>query len=146
MMRKFGMLARVRAGVRRPRRGLWRPRNGGPSSLPQGPTTSSSPSASNESATAGVTGFQIRSRSTTLVVLNPEAGSGSQVHRQGRAAQADHHDDGTFTSTHQDDWSGGSIPVGQFGEFDVSHRASRRDVPTASRRSRRTPTGRSCRG
>ena len=55
------------------------------------------------------------------MLLNPEAGSGWQVQVVKAALPKPiTTDDGTFTSTVSEiDWSGGSIPVGQFGEFNV---------------------------
>jgi len=76
----------------------------------------------NESATASVTGLKIQFPLThPIVLLNPEAGSGWQVTVVKAALPKPvTTDDGTFTSTTSEiDWSGGSIPVGQFGEFNV---------------------------
>lgn len=94
-----------------------------PSSLPQGTgdaiLTFRVP---NESATASVTGLKIQfPLSHPIVVLSPEAGSGWQTKVVSeKLAKPITTDDGTFTSTVAEiDWSGGSIPVGQFGEFNV---------------------------
>ena len=55
------------------------------------------------------------------MLLNPEAGSGWQVQvRKAALPKPITTDDGTFTSTVSEiDWTAGSIPVGQFGEFNV---------------------------
>ena len=94
-----------------------------PSSLPQGTgdaiLTFRVP---NESATASVTGLKIQfPLSHPIVVLSPEAGSGWQTKVVSeKLTKPITTDDGTFTSTVAEiDWSGGSIPVGQFGEFNV---------------------------
>jgi uncharacterized protein YcnI len=76
----------------------------------------------NESATAAVDGLRIQfPLDHPIVLLNPEAGSGWQVTVHTTALPKPvTTDDGTFTSTVSEiDWSGGSIPVGQFGEFDI---------------------------
>jgi len=66
--------------------------------------------------------FRVPNESPTpIVLLNPEAGSGWQV-RVVMAAlpKPVTTDDGTFTSTVSEiDWTGGTIPVGQFGQFNV---------------------------
>jgi uncharacterized protein YcnI len=94
-----------------------------PSSLPQGTgdaiLTFRVP---NESTTASVTGLKIEFPvSHPIVVLSPEAGSGWQTNVVSeKLAKPITTDDGTFTTTVAEiDWSGGSIPVGQFGEFNV---------------------------
>ena len=53
--------------------------------------------------------------------MNPEAGSGWQVNViKSALPKPITTDDGTFTSTTSEiDWSGSTIPVGQFGEFNV---------------------------
>src|SRR5580692_7456781 len=73
-----------------------------PSSLPQGTDDAVLTfRVPNESATAAVTGLKIQfPLDHPVVLVNP--------------------DDGTFTSTTSEiDWSGSTIPVGQFGEFNV---------------------------
>jgi periplasmic copper chaperone A len=76
----------------------------------------------NESATAVVDGLRIHfPLDHPIVLLNPEAGSGWQVavHKTALPKPVTT-DDGTFTSTVSEiDWTGGSIPVGQFGEFNI---------------------------
>ena len=76
----------------------------------------------NESATAEVVGLRIRfPLGHPIVLVSPEASSGWQVAIQkATLPRPITTDDGTFTSTVSEiDWSGGSIPVGQFGAFDV---------------------------
>lgn len=76
----------------------------------------------NESTTASVVGLKIQFPLThPIVVVNPEAGSGWQVKvTTSTLPKPITTDDGTFTSiTSEIDWSGGAIPVGQFGEFNV---------------------------
>ncbi len=76
----------------------------------------------NESATAAVTGLKIQfPLSHPIVLLNPESGSGWQVNLVKTALPKPvTTDDGTFTSTVSEiDWSGSTIAVGQFGEFNV---------------------------
>jgi uncharacterized protein YcnI len=76
----------------------------------------------NESATASVTGLRIQfPLAHPIVLVNPEAGSGWNVSvHTTRLAKPITTDDGTFTSTTSEiDWSGSSIPVGQFGQFNV---------------------------
>ncbi len=76
----------------------------------------------NESPTAAVDGLRIAfPLDHPIVSLSPEAGSGWQVSVHTTAlAKPVKTDDGTFTSVVSEiDWSGGSIPVGQFGEFNV---------------------------
>jgi uncharacterized protein YcnI len=94
-----------------------------PSSLPQGTDDAILTfRVPNESATASVVGLRIQfPLAHPIVVVNPEAGSGWTV-----AVHSTHlpkpitTDDGTFTSTVSEiDWSSGSIPVGQFEEFNV---------------------------
>jgi uncharacterized protein YcnI len=76
----------------------------------------------NESATATVTGLRVQfPLDHPIVVLNPEAGSGWQVTTVKTALKKPvTTDDGVFTSAVSEiEWSGGSIPVGQFGVFNV---------------------------
>jgi len=76
----------------------------------------------NESAKAAVVGLKIQfPLAHPIVLVNPEAGSGWQVTVVKTALPKPvTTDDGTFTSTVSEiDWSGGTIPVGQFGEFNV---------------------------
>ena len=76
----------------------------------------------NESATAAVTGLKIQfPLDHPIVLVNPEAGSGWQVNViKSVLPKPITTDDGTFTSTTSEiDWSGSTIPVGQFGEFNV---------------------------
>lgn len=76
----------------------------------------------NESATANVIGLHIQfPLAHPIVVLNPEAGSGWSVSVHSTTLPKPvTADDGTFTTTVSEiDWSGGSIPVGQFDEFNV---------------------------
>jgi uncharacterized protein YcnI len=76
----------------------------------------------NESDTAAVTGLRIQfPRQHPITVVSPEAGSGWSVTAiSTRLPTPITTDDGTFTSTVSEvDWSGGTIPVGQFGEFNV---------------------------
>jgi len=76
----------------------------------------------NESETAAVTGLKIQfPLAHPIVLVNPEAGSGWQVSVvKSNLPKPITTDDGTFTSTTSEiDWSGGTIPVGQFGEFNV---------------------------
>jgi uncharacterized protein YcnI len=94
-----------------------------PSSVPQGTDdvilTFRVP---NESATAAVTGLKIQfPLDHPIVLVNPEAGSGWQVSVIKTALPKPvTTDDGTFTSTTSEvDWSGNTISVGQFGEFNV---------------------------
>ncbi len=76
----------------------------------------------NESSTASVVGLRVQFPLTHPIVdLNPEAGSGwtIDVHTSVLPKPVTT-DDGTFTSTVSEiDWSGGTIPVGQFGAFNV---------------------------
>jgi uncharacterized protein YcnI len=94
-----------------------------PSSLPQGTDDAILTfRVPNESATASVTGLKIQfPLSHPIVLLNPESGSGWQVNVVKTALPKPvTTDDGTFTSTVSEiDWSGGTIAVGQFGEFNV---------------------------
>jgi uncharacterized protein YcnI len=94
-----------------------------PSSLPQGTDDAILTfRVPNESATASVTGLRIQFPLVhPIVVVNPEASSGWTV-----AVHSTHltkpitTDDGTFTSTVSEiDWTHGTIPVGQFEEFNV---------------------------
>jgi uncharacterized protein YcnI len=76
----------------------------------------------NESTSASVTALRIQfPLDHPIVVVNPEAGSGWNVAvRSAHLARPITTDDGTFTSiTSEIDWSGGTIPVGQFGQFNV---------------------------
>lgn len=76
----------------------------------------------NESATASVVGLKIRfPLAHPIVLVSPEAGSGWQVNvTKSALPKPVTTDDGTFTSiTSEIDWSGGTIGVGQFGEFNV---------------------------
>jgi len=76
----------------------------------------------NESATAATTGLKVQfPLDHPIIVVNPEAGSGWRVNVvRTTLAKPITTDDGTFTSvTSEVDWSGGSIPVGQFGAFNV---------------------------
>ena len=94
-----------------------------PSSIPQGTSDAVLTfRVPNESATATVTALRVQfPLDHPIVVVNPEAGSGWNVAvRTARLARPITTDDGTFTSiTSEIDWSGGTIPVGQFGEFNV---------------------------
>jgi uncharacterized protein YcnI len=94
-----------------------------PSSLPQGigdaVLTFRVP---NESTTATVVGLKVQfPLSHPIAVVNPEAGTGWLVTVQRSALHPPiRTDDGTFTTTVSEiDWKGGSIPVGQFGTFEV---------------------------
>jgi uncharacterized protein YcnI len=124
MMRKFGLVAvcaRVfvvlDAGVAAAHVTV------SPSSMPQGTDDAILTfRVPNESATAAVTGLKIQFPLThPIVLVNPEAGSGWQVNVVKSALPKPiTTDDGTFTSTTSEiDWSGSTIPVGQFGEFNV---------------------------
>jgi len=76
----------------------------------------------NESTTASVVGLKIQfPLAHPIVVLNPEANSGWTVAvHTATLPKPITTDDGTFTTTVSEiDWSEGSIPVGQFGEFNV---------------------------
>lgn len=94
-----------------------------PSSLPQGTDDAILTfRVPNESSTANVIGLRIQfPLAHPIVVLNPEAGSGWTVSVHSTTLPKPvTTDDGTFTTTVSEiDWSGGSIPVGQFGEFNV---------------------------
>ncbi len=76
----------------------------------------------NESTTATVSGLKIQFPvDHPIVLVSPEAGSGwvSTVQTTTLAKPVTTND-GTFSSVVSEiDWSGGSIPVGQFGEFQV---------------------------
>jgi uncharacterized protein YcnI len=94
-----------------------------PSSLPQGTgdaiLTFRVP---NESIVANVTGLRVQfPLAHPIVVVSPEAGSGWTVKVQTtHLSKPLTTDDGTFTSIVSEiDWSGGTIPIGQFGEFNV---------------------------
>lgn len=76
----------------------------------------------NESTSAEVTGLRIQfPLDHPVALLSPEAGSGWQVSvTRATLPRPITTDDGTFTSTVSEiDWTGGSIPVGQFAQFDV---------------------------
>jgi uncharacterized protein YcnI len=76
----------------------------------------------NESTTASVVGLKVQfPLAHPIVLVNPEAGSGWQVNETKSALPKPiTTDDGTFTTvTSEIDWSGGTIGVGQFGEFNV---------------------------
>jgi uncharacterized protein YcnI len=76
----------------------------------------------NESTSASVVGLKVQfPLAHPIVSVSPEAGSGWQVNVTTSALPKPvTTDDGTFTSiTSEIDWSGGTIPVGQFGEFNV---------------------------
>jgi uncharacterized protein YcnI len=94
-----------------------------PDSLPQGTDDAILTfRVPNESATAAVVGLRVQFPvAHPIVLVNPEAGSGWQVKViKSALPKPVTTDDGTFTSiTSEIDWSGGSIPVGQFGEFNV---------------------------
>jgi uncharacterized protein YcnI len=94
-----------------------------PSSLPQGTDDAILTfRVPNESATASVIALRIQfPLAHPIVVLNPQAGSGWAVTvHSSTLPKPITTDDGTFTSTVSEiDWTGGSIPVGQFGEFNV---------------------------
>jgi uncharacterized protein YcnI len=124
MMRKFGLVAVcalvfvvLDAGVAAAHVTV------SPSSMPQGTDDAILTfRVPNESATAAVTGLKIQFPLThPIVLVNPEAGSGWQVNVVKSALPKPiTTDDGTFTSTTSEiDWSGSTIPVGQFGEFNV---------------------------
>jgi uncharacterized protein YcnI len=94
-----------------------------PSSIPQGTSDAVLMfRVPNESTTASVTALRVQfPLDHPIVLVNPEAGSGWNVSvRTARLARPITTDDGTFTSTTSEiDWSGGTIPVGQFGQFSV---------------------------
>jgi uncharacterized protein YcnI len=94
-----------------------------PSSIPQGTSDAVLTfRVPNESTTAAVTALRVQfPLDHPIVVVNPEAGSGWNASvRTARLARPITTDDGTFTSiTSEIDWSGGTIPVGQFGAFNV---------------------------
>jgi uncharacterized protein YcnI len=76
----------------------------------------------NESIVASVTGLRVQFPLThPIVVVTPEAGSGWTVKVQtAHLPRPITTDDGSFTSTVSEiDWTGGTIPVGQFGVFNV---------------------------
>jgi uncharacterized protein YcnI len=76
----------------------------------------------NESTAASVVGLKVQFPAAhPIVLVNPEAGSGWQVNvTKSQLPKPVTTDDGTFTSiTSEIDWSGGTIGVGQFGEFNV---------------------------
>jgi periplasmic copper chaperone A len=124
MMRKFGLVAAcalvfvvLDAGVASAHVTV------SPSSLPQGTDDAILTfRVPNESATAAVTGLKIQfPLDHPIVLVNPEAGSGWQVNViKSALPKPITTDDGTFTSTTSEiDWSGSTIAVGQFGEFNV---------------------------
>jgi len=94
-----------------------------PESLPQGTSDAILTfRVPNESATATVTGLRIQFPvDHPIIVVNPESGSGWQVNVvHSTLPKPITTDDGTFTSiTSEIDWSGNTIPVGQFGAFNV---------------------------
>ena len=94
-----------------------------PESLPQGTSDAILTfRVPNESPTATVTGLRVQFPLTHPIVdVSPEAGSGWQVKVvHTTLAKPITTDDGTFTSiTSEIDWSGSTIPVGQFAEFNV---------------------------
>jgi len=94
-----------------------------PASLPQGTSDAVLTfRVPNESSTANVIGLHIQFPLThPIVALNPEAGSGWTVAvHSSSLAKPVITDDGTFASTVSEiDWSNSSIPIGQFGEFNV---------------------------
>ena len=94
-----------------------------PASLPQGTSDAILTfRVPNESISASVTGLQIAfPLNHPIAVVSPQAGSGWNVTvKSSRLAKPITTDDGTFTSTVSEiDWRGGSIPVGQFGLFNV---------------------------
>jgi uncharacterized protein YcnI len=94
-----------------------------PSSLPAGTSDAILTfRVPNESATATVTGVRIQFPiDHPIVLLNPEAGSGWQISVvHSTLPKPITTDDGTFTSVVSEvDWAGSTIPVGQFGEFNV---------------------------
>jgi uncharacterized protein YcnI len=76
----------------------------------------------NESPLAEVTGLRVQFPiDHPIVIVSPRAGSGWTVTVQTtQLARPITTDDGSFTATVSEvDWSGGTIPVGQFGAFDV---------------------------
>src|ERR1700722_5338348 len=124
MMRKFGLVAAgalvflvLDAGVAAAHVTV------SPESLPQGTDDAILTfRVPNESATAAGTGLKIQFPLThPIVLVNPQAGSGWQVNViKSTLPKPIPTDDGTFTSTTSEiDWSGSTIPVGQFGEFNV---------------------------
>jgi uncharacterized protein YcnI len=94
-----------------------------PASIPQGTNDAVLTfRVPNESTTASVTALRVQfPLDHPIVLVNPEAGSGWNVSvRTARLARPITTDDGTFTSTTSEiDWSGGTIAVGQFGQFNV---------------------------
>jgi uncharacterized protein YcnI len=94
-----------------------------PSSVPQGTSDAVLTfRVPNESTTASVTGLRVQfPLDHPIVLVNPEAGSGWNVSvRTAHLARPITTDDGTFRSTTSEiDWSGGTIAVGQFGQFNV---------------------------
>ena len=94
-----------------------------PSSLPQGASDAILTfRVPNESTTASVVAVRIQfPLEHPIVVLSPEAGSGWEVVAHSTVLPKPiTTDDGTFTSTVSEiDWTGGSIPVGQFAAFNV---------------------------
>jgi uncharacterized protein YcnI len=94
-----------------------------PTSVPQGTSDAILTfRVPNESASAEVTGLRLQlPLQHPIVIVSPEAGSGwSVVVHSAQLPRPITTDDGTFTSTVSEvDWSGATIPVGQFGEFNV---------------------------
>jgi len=94
-----------------------------PASLPQGTNDAILTfRVPNESTSASVTGLRLQfPLEHPIVVVSPEAGSGWKVTvKTATLPKPITTDDGTFTSTVSEiDWSGGAIPIAQFGEFNV---------------------------
>ena len=94
-----------------------------PPSLPQGTSDAILTfRVPNEATSAVVTGLRLQlPLQHPIVVVSPEAGSGWTVAvHSTQLPKPITTDDGTFTSTVSEiDWSGGTIPVGQFGEFNI---------------------------
>lgn len=124
MMRKFGLVAACALGFVLIDAGVAAAHvTVSPSSLPQGTDDAILTfRVPDESTTATVTGLKIQfPLSHPIVLVNPEAGSGWQVNVvKSSLPKPITTDDGTFTSTTSEiDWSGSTISVGQFGEFNV---------------------------
>jgi uncharacterized protein YcnI len=94
-----------------------------PSSLPKGADDAVLTfRVPNESPTAAVVGLQVQFPTDhPIAVVSAQAGSGWTVTTKTvRLSKPVTTDDGTFTSAVSEvDWSGGAIPVGQFGAFNV---------------------------
>jgi len=94
-----------------------------PSLLPQGSSDAILTfRVPNESSTASVVALRIQfPLAHPIVVLSPQAGSGWTVAvHSSRLPKPITTDDGTFTSAVSEiDWTGGTIPTGQFGVFNV---------------------------